>query len=376
MAGVIAQILSEDAENQVEIVHHETSPDWAKMAEMLELDFSRVSFRYVERGEREKLSTWNPYRRLSAEFRYCREYSEPYDVFIASGKEPPVFHRAKRGILLVPFPSVTFEEFHGHTCSEWRRQSFLTRFLKSKYHALEWRCRFSSYDTWICLSEFTRRWAKVRWGISPQVLPMPLRSTLTPGEKKPLILSLGRFFAGNWKRQDVLLETFQKLYRANRKEIDGRGIRFRMMGTCSEHPDDVAFVESLRRRAGNLPVEIVVNAPGQGVREALSQALCLWHATGYGVNEYKYPERMEHFGMTAVEAMASGAVPLVYHAGGVPEVVRHNRDGFLWSSQEELVDLTRQILRDEERLRQMRQSAIHAAARYELDAFREKLKNL
>jgi len=55
---------------------------------------------------------------------------------------------------------------------------------------------------------------------------------------------------------------------------------------------------------------------------------------------------MEHFGITTVEAMASGCVPIVYDAGGQREIVRNGIDGFLWKTFEELIEETTQIIID------------------------------
>ena len=41
------------------------------------------------------------------------------------------------------------------------------------------------------------------------------------------------------------------------------------------------------------------------------------------------PSEMEGFGLAALEAMACGVPPIASHVGGLPEVVDHDRDGFL-----------------------------------------------
>ncbi len=48
----------------------------------------------------------------------------------------------------------------------------------------------------------------------------------------------------------------------------------------------------------------------------------LIHAAGFGVDPDEFPERLEHFGITPIEAASFGCIPVVYGAGGPLEVVR------------------------------------------------------
>jgi GT2 family glycosyltransferase len=62
-----------------------------------------------------------------------------------------------------------------------------------------------------------------------------------------------------------------------------------------------------------------------------------WHATGFSV---KQPAAQEHFGITIVEGMASGAVPVVYNSGGPPEIITNGKNGYLFDTLDELIDYT------------------------------------
>jgi len=77
------------------------------------------------------------------------------------------------------------------------------------------------------------------------------------------------------------------------------------------------------------------------VRELYATSSYYWHGTGYGQSETLFPERMEHFGITVVEAMSAGAIPFVYAMGGPAEIVADGETGFHWRSIQELV--TKQI---------------------------------
>jgi glycosyltransferase involved in cell wall biosynthesis len=78
----------------------------------------------------------------------------------------------------------------------------------------------------------------------------------------------------------------------------------------------------------------------------LQSAKIYWHATGFAEDETTHPERMEHFGITTVEAMAAGCVPVVINKGGHPEIIQHGVNGFLWNTREELKQYTTVLIQD------------------------------
>ena len=61
-----------------------------------------------------------------------------------------------------------------------------------------------------------------------------------------------------------------------------------------------------------------------------------WHAQGYGEDADADPKTQEHFGITTVEAMSAGCVPVVYATAGPREVVEGLQDAGLWRTVEEL----------------------------------------
>ncbi|MDO4568932.1 MAG: glycosyltransferase family 4 protein [Planctomycetia bacterium] len=371
----IAQILSEN--NEVEILHHAEDFDLKRFEEGMEVDLSRVQFRCVPRLERPQWTTNNPMKRLMQEASLGREWSEGADVFLESSDIPPVFNRSKHGILLTHFPLIGFEEFCGHTLPEWGKQNVFKRLLKKQYQGLEWRCRFSSYHTYLCNSQFTRRWCFSRWGISPQILNPPLRSGIQPAEKIPLILSMGAFSKENHKRQDILIHAFQNLCDMHPDICPPKGLwNLRLIGPCKDNDEDRDFVERLRLKAQGYPIEIRTNVDGGELLESLAKACFVWHAMGYGVDEQRNPGRTEHFGMVATEAQAAGAIPMVFHAGGLPEIVHHGRDGILWSTIPELVKTTFNLIYDPEYVESMRENALKNSTNYNDAAFRARLAHV
>ena len=65
----------------------------------------------------------------------------------------------------------------------------------------------------------------------------------------------------------------------------------------------------------------------------------------------RHPERFEHFGITVVEAMAAGAVPLVFGAGGPAEIVGTASTASTGDTLDELVEVSQELTVDTQRRR-------------------------
>ena len=78
---------------------------------------------------------------------------------------------------------------------------------------------------------------------------------------------------------------------------------------------------------------------------------------------------MEHFGITTVEAMAGGAVPLVFAAGGYKEIVEDGVNGWLWDSKGDLKFKTKKLIENSKSLREMSAAAKSSAQRFEYERF-------
>ncbi len=63
------------------------------------------------------------------------------------------------------------------------------------------------------------------------------------------------------------------------------------------------------------------------------------------------PSTVESFGLVALEAMACGVPVIGYEGGGLPEVVRHGKDGFLvpLGDLERMIEMTLELLQNAER---------------------------
>ena len=84
----------------------------------------------------------------------------------------------------------------------------------------------------------------------------------------------------------------------------------------------------------------------------------------------------EHFGITVVEAMAAGCVPVVYNGGGLAESVIHTESGYLWKETKEALMHT-QILADNiQQYKTMQDNAIKRSRNFSDQKFRERIDKL
>jgi GT2 family glycosyltransferase/glycosyltransferase involved in cell wall biosynthesis len=131
------------------------------------------------------------------------------------------------------------------------------------------------------------------------------------------ILTVGRFFAGGHnKRQDVVIDAFRQLVE------DGlRGFELAVAGSIHPAPEGRQRYHELRRLAEGLPCTFHPNVARADLAALYGRSAVLVHAAGYGVDPDEFPESLEHFGITPVEASSFGCIPVVYGEGGPRDVI-------------------------------------------------------
>lgn len=238
------------------------------------------------------------------------------------------------------------------------------------YYSFE---HLDSYDLICPISQFSLRWMRHYWGRDGPVLYPPVdTSWAAPATKRQIILGVGRFFRGTHeKKHSVMIEQFVRLLR------DGlRGWTLHLAGHQSRREIDLAYTEGLRRQAQGHPIEFHVDADFPELKRLYADAGIYWHAAGHGEREDRDPVKFEHFGITVVEAMASGAVPLVLNKGGLPELVTDGTDGFHWASGGELRERTWQLIRAPDLRERMAAAARASSQRFNTATFRTHLNQL
>jgi glycosyltransferase involved in cell wall biosynthesis len=229
-------------------------------------------------------------------------------------------------------------------------------------------------DSYQCLaanSPYTATWVERLWGRSAEILAPPVRPR-APGAKRPVILAVGRFFpnvSGHSKKQVELVHAFRLACE--------RGLRdweLHLVGGCK--PVDRAYAEEVRKAAVGLPVRFHINAPGEDVAELFAAAQLFWHASGYGEDATRHPDRFEHFGITVVEAMSAGAVPLVYSHGGPADIVGAARCGRTFGTLDQLATETLALAADPAGRRALSARAVGASVAYSYDEFARRTREL
>jgi glycosyltransferase involved in cell wall biosynthesis len=231
-----------------------------------------------------------------------------------------------------------------------------------------------SYTKFLSNSTYTAGWVKKLWDANSEIVYPPVRTTVKPGKKVELITSIGRFFdpsLGHSKKQHELLEAFTRMF-SSREGIGSWKLAF--VGGADGASRDYAL--AVRRGAIGLPVAVHLNAPREIVEITLATASIYWHGGGFGEDAELHPERFEHFGIAVVEAMAAGAVPVVFAAAGPAEIVRHAVDGFHWKTLDELQAYTRVLMNDEDLRSKMSASAQERAADFGVDVFAARINSL
>jgi glycosyltransferase involved in cell wall biosynthesis len=187
------------------------------------------------------------------------------------------------------------------------------------------------------------------------------------GKKEDIILSAGRFDSpSHSKRQDVLIKAFRLLNKTHSE--------YHLILTGGNKGDS-KIIDSLKTEAGNLPINFVVNPDFTKLKSLFAKSKFFWHAAGYEIDEMKDPEKVEHFGMTTVEAMSSGCVPIVIAKGGQKEIVT-TQTGFLCSTPEEMAKETGHLIDSPKKLKELQQNLETRSKTFSVSEFSKKIKSL
>ncbi len=219
--------------------------------------------------------------------------------------------------------------------------------------------------TFIANSHFTASWLH-KWGIQSHIVYPFVSQELfqeRPVQKKPLILTVGRFFKHlHAKRQQDLIKAFLR-FRRHHPE-------YTLVLAGGVKKEDISYVDELKREFPYPFIQFKTNIPFNELKELYKDASLYWHFTGFGVDTHTHPEQVEHLGMTPLEAMASRAVPFCFNAGGPRELIENGKNGFLFSSEKELLQQAFYFLNTPSLQEQMREAAYHFALKsFHFDRF-------
>jgi len=165
------------------------------------------------------------------------------------------------------------------------------------------------------------QWRSFRW---PQVDIMfpPARVTKLQSEtagRDPnecsLIVLLGRVFQGRQAKGHSLAIEMLNLMR---QEYPDMCMNLALAGHVMPGHED--YAEGLQLLGESQKVEMHFSAGESEVYDLLRRATVQWHLTG-ALNDEHDPASFEHFGISIVEGMSKGAIPVVLNQGGPAEIV-------------------------------------------------------
>jgi len=223
-----------------------------------------------------------------------------------------------------------------------------------------WKAR--RYDGVVVNSEFTKNNIDKNLSLPVTVIYPPVEIPIDKKTKKEkIILSVGRFNAlYGAKKQDVLIRAFGKMAK-NKKSA---GWKLVLAGGCL--PTDMEYVGKLQKMAEGSGIEFQINCSYKTLEVLYAKASIYWHAAGFGETD---PVRMEHFGMTTVEAMGAGCVPIVYNAGGQPEIVTEGVNGYLWNTPDELILRTLEVMKNDAAVKKLTVNAVKTSEKFSKEIF-------
>lgn len=215
-------------------------------------------------------------------------------------------------------------------------------------------------------SNFTKKYSERNWPLNSKVVYPPVDVTkIKPLEKKQYILSVGRFSSS--KKHEVMIKVFSDLYRD--KKLEDWSLH--LIGSASE--GDKTYLYDLKEMSQGLPIKFYPNLVYNDLVKLYGESGIYWHGAGYGETD---PIKMEHFGISTVEAMAGGCIPVVIGKGGQVEIVDHGESGFLWQTLEELKHFTERLISDNNLMRKMSKQAIIRAKKFDKKKFLEEINKI
>ncbi len=223
----------------------------------------------------------------------------------------------------------------------------------------------------ICNSYFTKRFIDKEFGVKSTVIYPPVdNKRLKPKKKENVILNVGRFSQlAQAKKQAVLISAFKTFY-------DSGNINWSFVLAGGSEVGSKNYVKALKKSAKTYPIQIIESPDFNQIASLYGKAKIYWSAAGYNIDEKLNPAKVEHFGITLVEAMSAGCVPLAYSAGGHKEIIDNGENGYLWRTKKRLLNNTREIIKNVKLYRKLVNEGIRNSKIYEYERFESEVRSL
>lgn len=240
------------------------------------------------------------------------EFTKKFYIFINSTFQSNLISKAKKSYYIVSFP-------HKNVNSEF----------------------LSSYK-FLYNSDYTKNWSNKYWGQHNGEIIYPIGTiknlnNFADNKKEKIILSIGRFFKyGHSKNQHIIAEAFRKMIELHPDLKDWKLVLIGSLNKKSK--DDTEYLKNIENILDGLNGEIIIDAKRDVLDKYCQKSSIYVHASGAGIDEQKFPEKLEHFGITIVEAIIGGCFPIVYKYGGPAELISKLNTGKKFMDSAELTD--------------------------------------
>ncbi len=188
-----------------------------------------------------------------------------------------------------------------------------------------------------------------------------------PWSERRTVLSVGRFFKGGHnKRQDVVIDAFRQI-----QESGVTGLHLALAGAIHPSPEGRAWLHELQDMAHGLDCTFYPNIGRAELAALYGRSAVLIHAAGFGVDADEFPERLEHFGITPIEAASFGCIPVVYGQGGPRDVVRALGSDTMFGTVDECAQRVIRLLRDPDGSSRMSAHILRTSQAFSAQAYAE-----
>jgi GT2 family glycosyltransferase/glycosyltransferase involved in cell wall biosynthesis len=215
-------------------------------------------------------------------------------------------------------------------------------------------------------SGFTAQAMAAVWKIEAPWLYIPINRNFYQARKRPQILHVSRFSRPTEvadKGHYEMIRAFQSIC-----DVGLQGWEFIIAGSLEE-PN---YSNELRGMAQKYPISFITNASDEAMANIYAESAIYWHATGASMRDI--PSAQEHLGLTTLEAMASGTVPVVLGSGGQLEILFDKGCGILCPDMHALAQETLELIGNLSLWAEYSQKCIPEAARWQdHDAFVERV---
>jgi len=321
-------------------------------------DWSRVarSFGKVTRPDEEMFVLFRRfphfaiYQRMLTLLHAFRKYRWADVIFNTHGDMLPFNFPAKRLVTYVHFPTFTIQRyFSKYQRGFWRLYFEPYRMLQSFF------IKGLSNSVVLTNSRFSASVIKENMGCEAEIVYPPVDvDNFYSGRKRNQIVSVGRYTPE--KNYETLIRAMEKVEGANCIIVGGRS------GKVSG-----PYIAKLKGLIHNLKLEdrvtLLVGIPFRQLKQVLATS-----------EIYVHPMIYEHFGISVVEAMASGCVPITHRSGGpYTDIVDHDKYGFSFEDVEDLAEKINLILHNDGLRGEYSRRALEQSKEFNRQRFKEQI---